>query len=136
MPDLRTYRPRGPRIVAYVVALIMVALTALISTALPDYVYFSFSEKATIGALLLFVVVLMHGVGRSFVRVAPDALTVRNGYRTHVFAWAEVAGVLYPNGAPWPTLVISDDERVMLFAIQRSDGAAEEAVAELRGRLR
>lgn len=136
MPDLTTYRPRGPRIVAYGVAVIMVGLTVVISVALPDTVYFSFSEKATIGALLLFVVGGMHGVGRSFVRVARDGIVVRNAYRTHRFEWAEVAGVLYPNGAPWPTLVTRDDERVMLFAIQRSDGAAEEAVADLRGRIR
>ena len=39
-------------------------------------------------------------------------------------------------GAPWPTLVTRDDERVMLFAIQRSDGASYRgAVGELE-RLR
>ena len=41
------------------------------------------------------------------------------------------------SGAPWPTLVTKDDERVMLFAIQGSDGpAARESLAWLRGRVR
>jgi hypothetical protein len=39
-------------------------------------------------------------------------------------------------GAPWPTLVTKDDERVMLFAIQGTDGAyARQAVDYLRGRV-
>ena len=39
-------------------------------------------------------------------------------------------------GAPWPTLVTKDDERVNLFAIQGSDGRyARDAVEYLRGRM-
>lgn len=136
MPDL-TYRPKGPRIVAYGIVVLLVVLTVLLSTTLPEYAVFTFSQKATIGVLLAFVFAVMHGVGRSFVRLSADAVVVRNGYRTHTVAWPDVAGILVPDGAPWPTLVTRDDARVMLFAIQRSDGTiAEQAVAELRGRLR
>lgn len=136
MPDL-TYRPKGPRIVAYGIVVLLVVLTVLLSTALPEYAVFTFSQKATIGVLLAFVIAVMHGVGRSFVRLGTESVVVRNGYRTHTIAWTDVAGILAPGGAPWPTLVTRDDERVMLFAIQRSDGTvAEQAVAQLRGRLR
>lgn len=136
MSDL-TYRPKGARIVAYGVVVLLLVLTVLLSRALPHYAVFTFSQKATIGVLLAFVIAVMHGVGRSYVRLAADAVVVRNGYRTHVVAWTDAAGILAPGGAPWPTLVTKADERVMLFAIQRSDGTvAEQAVAELRGRLR
>ena len=50
--------------------------------------------------------------------------------------WSDIKGFAMNTGAPWPTLVTNDDERVMLFGIQGSDGAyAREAVAYLRSRL-
>ena len=59
-----------------------------------------------------------------------------NGYRTHTVPWSDVTGFAMNEGAPWPTMVYGDDERVILFAIQRSDGPyAHEAMAYLRGRV-
>ena len=136
MPDLRTFRPGGSRIVAYGVAVLMVVLTVVIGVALPSYVEFTPFELATLAAILVAVLVLLHAVGRSVVRVTDDGIEVVNGYRTRRVAWSQVKGFAMNDGAPWPTMVYGDDERMILFAIQRSDGAyADDAVAYLRGRV-
>jgi len=136
VPDLRTFRPGGSRIVAYGVAVLMVVLTVVIGVALPSYVEFTPFELATLAAILVAVLVLLHAVGRSVVRVTDDGIEVVNGYRTRRVAWSQVKGFAMNDGAPWPTMVYGDDERMILFAIQRSDGAyADDAVAYLRGRV-
>lgn len=136
MPDLRTFRPGGARVVAYAVAVIMLVITAVIAWALPEDIYFTTAETVTMWLIILAVLVLLHGVGRSYVRASDEGVEVRNGYRTHVVAWADIEGFALNSGAPWPTLVTKDDERVNLFGIQSSDGKyAREAVGYLRGRL-
>ena len=79
---------------------------------------------------------MLHGIGRSYVRVDDDGLEVLNGYRRHRIPWGVMRGISMNRGAPWPTLVLHDDERVMLFAIQGSDGdAASDAVQDLVRRI-
>ncbi|MET0447186.1 MAG: PH domain-containing protein [Aeromicrobium sp.] len=134
--DLRTFRPGGARVVAYAVAVIMLVLTAVIAFALPDEIYFTTAETVTLWIIIVAVLALLHGIGRSFVRATDDGVEVLNGYRRHTVPWSEIKGFAMNTGAPWPTLVTGDDERVMLFGIQGSDGRyAREAVAYLRARL-
>jgi hypothetical protein len=135
--DQRTFRPGGARIVAYAVAVIMLVLTAVIAFALPDEIYFTTAETATLWIIIVAVLVLLHGIGRSVVRAGDEGVEVINGYRRHDVSWHEIKGFAMNEGAPWPTLVTIDDERVMLFAIQGSDGGkyAREAVTYLRGRV-
>jgi hypothetical protein len=136
VPDLRTFRPGGSRIVAYAVALIMIVLTTIIGIALPSYVEFTPFELATLAAILIAILALLHGVGRSFVRASDEGIEVLNGYRRRWVPWTEIKGFAMNDGAPWPTMVYGDDERVILFAIQRSDGPyARDAMAYLRGRV-
>ena len=136
MPDLRTFRPGGSRFVAYGVAIILVVLTAIIGVALPSYVTFTPFELATLAAILITVLALLHAVGRSVVRVNDEGVEVVNGYSRRHVPWSDIKGFAMNDGAPWPTMVYGDDERVILFAIQRSDGPyAREAMAYLRGRV-
>ena len=137
MPEVRTFRPGGARIVAYAVAVIMLLLTGVIAFALPDEIYFTTAETITLWIIIVAVLALLHGIGRSFVRATDDGVEVLNGYRRHHVRWSEIEGFAMNTGAPWPTLVTTDDERVMLFAIQGSDGGryAREAVAYLRARV-
>jgi len=137
VPDLRTFRPGGARIVAYAVAVIMLVLTAVIAFALPDEIYFTTAETITLWIIIVAVLALLHGIGRSVVKATDEGVEVLNGYRRHHVAWTDIEGFAMNTGAPWPTLVTTDDERVMLFAIQGSDGAyARQAVDYLRGRVR
>ena len=136
MSDLRTFRPGGARVVAYAVAVIMLVLTFVIAFALPDDIYFTTAETITLWLVIIAMLALLHGVGRSKVSATEEGVEVLNGYRHHRVAWADVEGFAMNSGAPWPTLVTTDDERVMLFAIQGTDGAyARQAVEYLRGRV-
>jgi hypothetical protein len=136
VPDLRTFRPGGARVVAYGVAVVMLVITVVIGVALPDDISFRPAETATLWAIILVVLAVLHGIGRSYVRADDDGVEVLNGYRRHHVPWSDIQGFAMNTGAPWPTLVTNDDERVMLFGIQGSDGAyARDAVAYLRGRL-
>lgn len=136
MPDLRTFRPGSTRIVAYAVAVIMLVLTVVIALALPDEIYFTTAETITLWLIIGAVLVLLHGIGRSYVKATDEGVEVLNGYRRHMVPWSDIKGFAMNTGAPWPTLVTLDDERVNLFAIQGSDGSyAREAVTYLRGRL-
>ena len=135
MPAVRTFRPGGARIVAYVVAFLMLVFTAVIGFALPSSASFTWAENLTLAVVILAVLVLLHGIGRSCVRVDDTGVRVLNGYRTHVVPWSQIEGFAMNTGAPWPTMVTTDDERIILFAIQGSDGPyAREAMAYLRGR--
>lgn len=131
-----TIRPVGARVVAYVVAVALIVMTVVIGWFLPEDITFSFSELVTLALVLGATLALLHGVGRSVVKADDAGVHVLNGYRRHDLAWSDVAGFSMNTGAPWPTLVTRDDERVMLFAIQRSDGqGVRGAVGELE-RLR
>ena len=133
----RTFRPLGARVVAYVVAVIVLVMSTFIGIALPDFVEWHPSEVVTMVLLLVGVLAGLHAIGRSKVVVDDEALHVTNGYRTRHVPWSDVAGFSMNSGAPWPTLVTSDDERVMLFAIQGSDGpAARESLDWLRSKVR
>lgn len=136
MPDLRTFRPGGSRIVAYGVAVLLMVMTVVIGVALPSDIEFTPAELVTLAAILIATIALLHGVGRSFVKAGDDGVEVVNGYRRHFVPWSEITGFAMNAGAPWPTMVYGDDERVILFAIQRSDGQyAREAMTYLRGRV-
>lgn len=131
-----TYRPGGARYVAYGVAVILLVLTVVIGVALPDAITFKVSELVTLALILIAAWAMLHGVGRSSVVADELGVTVRNGYRDHHVAWGDIKGFAMNTGAPWPTLVTHDDERLMLFAIQGTDGRrATAAVEDLRRRL-
>jgi len=135
MPDAR-WRPGGARYVAYVVAVILIVLTVVIGVALPETITFTVFELITLALMLIAVLALLHGVGRSFVVVDERGVRVRNGYRNHAIAWTDIEGFAMNDGEPWPTLVTTDDVRVMLFAIQATDGPnARNALVDLRERL-
>ena len=121
---------------AYVVAVIMLVVTVVVGVALPDSASFSLAEDVTLWIIILVVLALLHGVGRSMVKVDDAGVRVLNGYRWHIVPWSDIKGFAMGDGAPWPTMVTNDDERIILFAIQGSDGPyAREALAYLRGRL-
>lgn len=135
MSDL-IYRPGGARVVAYAVAVILVLVTVVIGVSLPPEITFTVAELITLALVLLGALALLHGVGRSRVIADDRGLRIRNGFRDHQVAWSDIEGFSMTNGAPWPTLVTTDDDRVILFAIQGTDGPrAGAAVEDLRQRL-
>ncbi|MFD1860637.1 PH domain-containing protein [Aeromicrobium camelliae] len=142
MPDLmdatrRSFRPVAVSLIMWISTGILVVLMVVIGRALPEDVVFTVSQAATLWALVALVALLAFAVTRSRVHADDHGITVVNGFRRRQLSWDEVGSVAMREGAPWPTLVTRDDERVILFAIQGSDGAAaREAVAWLQGHVR
>ena len=133
---MTTYRPTGARVVAYGGCVALIAVTIVVGIALPPEITFTPFELVTLALTLLAVLVILHGIGRSYVRLDDFGIEVLNGYRRHRYPWGVMRGISMNRGAPWPTLVLHDDERVMLFAIQGSDGdAASDAVRDLVRRI-
>ena len=136
MPAVTTYRPMGARVVAYGGCVALIAVTIVVGIALPPEITFTPFELVTLAFTLLAMLAILHGIGRSYVRVDDTGLEVLNGYRRRRIPWGVMRGISMNRGAPWPTLVLHDDERVMLFAIQGSDGhAASDAVQDLVRRI-
>lgn len=133
------FRPGGARMVAYGVGVILIVLTVAITIALPAEIRGQF-KAVEVGTLLLLLgstLVGLHAVTRSFVKVSDDELFVRNGFRDHHVSWDTLHGVSFGRGAPWPTAVTHDGDRIILFAIQGTDGTAStEAVATIRTWIR
>lgn len=135
---MKTYRPVGARVVAYVVSALVILVTAVISLAMPENVVFTGVQIATLALILWGVLAAMHGIARSYVRADEAGLVVRNGYRRHQIAWSEVRALVMKRGAPWPTIILKgpDERHIILFAIQGSDGkVASQAVADLAKHL-
>lgn len=121
---MTTYRPGGTRYVAYGSCVALVAMSVAVTLALPQEIraQVTFTQALTLyGSIGAFLVVL-HGIGRSRVTVTDDEVEVVNGFRTHHVPWTQVRGFAFGEGAPWPTLVTVDDDRLMLFALQGSSG--------------
>ncbi len=136
MPGVTTYRPVGSRVVAYGASAALIALTVAVGVALPPEITFTPIELVTLALTLLGMLAVLHGIGRSYVRADDHGLEILNGYKRHRIPWAQMRGISMNRGAPWPTLVLLDDERVLLFAIQGSDGSgARAAVHDLVRRI-
>ncbi|RLV55442.1 PH domain-containing protein [Aeromicrobium phragmitis] len=133
----RSFRPVAVSLIMWLSTAILVVLMIVIGRALPEDVVFTVSQAATLWAFVALVALLAYAVSRSRVHADDEGLTVVNGFRRRRLRWDEVGSIAMREGAPWPTLVTREDERVILFAIQGSDGAAaREAVAWLQERLR
>lgn len=130
------FRPIGPRVVAYGSIAVLTVITIVIGIALPSYIVFTAAEIVTMVVLVIAVFAGLHGVARSYVEANDSGLEILNGYRRHHLEWSEIKGIAMNTGAPWPTVVTKDDERVVLFAIQGTDGpAAREALTYIRSRI-
>ena len=58
-------------------------------------------------------------------------LHVRNILVSHDVPWKVVRDIAFPDGSPWATLELADDDQLALLAVQAADG--ERSVAAVRG---
>ena len=130
------FRPIGPRVVAYGSIAVLAVITIVIGIELPQVIVFTAAELITLALLIIVVFAGLHGVARSYVEANDSGLEILNGYRRHHLEWSQIKGIAMNTGAPWPTIVTKDDERVVIFAIQGTDGpAAREALTYIRSRI-
>jgi len=116
---------------AFAMATMIMALMLWLAVVIAD----TFKLVDRIGMVLFGVLVaaILAMVARARVTADDEGLTVVNPLRTHRYAWAEVVGLSYEPGAPWPYLDLADGTTKGVVGIQGSEKqAAWEAIAEIR----
>jgi hypothetical protein len=129
----RTWRPLGVRLaVLFFGGMLLVICTFAWFGFDPSVrARFTFFQRSTLLALGLLYAAVGYALARSRVVAEETGLTVVNGYKRHVYEWAQVVAVRLPQGAPWATLDLADGTTVSVLAIQGSDG--DRARAAVRG---
>lgn len=133
-----TWWPRRTRLVAYPMAVFVLASMSVIALLLPsdgdapwhtgDRVAF-----AMIGVVVAFV---LHLLARPRVTATVDGVVVVNMLRTHRLDWPQIVGVTLRPGDPWALLDLDDGDVLPVMGIQSSSAAAaRRAVSELRALL-
>ena len=123
------FRPLGVRVVAAVLALLLVLLVTVIWTQFPADVRASFTllQKLTLLLIALMIGAAGFALARSRVDADEAGLTVVNGYRRHRYEWGQVVAVTMRSGNPWAVLDLSDGTSQGAMGIQASDGARARA---------
>lgn len=131
-PALAPFRPRGAKVVASVLSVVVVvSLTALFVFVRPNA-----ATVLTPSDYLLMVVFsgILLGIlwRQATVTAIPsaDGLVVRNLLTTRQLAWAEIVSVRYSADRAWAQLDLADGDELAVMAIQKADGAR--SVAESR----
>lgn len=129
-----TWRPRAVRLVAYGLAVLIVATFVVLAVILPadwrllDRILAVGFGFAIAGGL--------HMLGRPRLIATERNVIVINGIRTHYLAWPEVLDIRMPIGEPWPSLDLSDGTSLPVMGIQSTDGElARRNLAEFRSML-
>jgi hypothetical protein len=129
------FRPLGVRIAAVILGAMLFLVSAVIWFAFPESVRDAFTilQRLTLLGFGLVALAALHALGRSRVDAREDGLLAVNGYRTHQYAWNDVAGVTLRAGGPWAILELADGTTAGAMGIQGSDGSR--AVSQVK-RLR
>ena len=129
------------RVVAWVAAAAVVALFAVVATALRGptgagtAVFQPGDQAAMIGlGILIGAGILM--IGRPLVVADAQRIRIRNVIGGYDLPWQVVRAVKFQRGAAWASLELVNDDVVAVMAIQRVDGEhALTAVRALRALL-
>lgn len=126
-----TYRPLGARVVAILGGTCITVVLLVMWFAFAQEVRDSFKlvEILTLWAFLGIALAMLWAIARTSVRYDDEGLRIRNGFRDHTLAWAEVEQMRLGEGAPWVTLNTSGGRRLWVMAVQGADG--DRAVAQL-----
>ncbi len=120
----RTWRLRRAAVVPLVVALVLVASTAVIWVSLPveTRVAFSWPQRVTVLITFGLAVAVLLGFSACRVTADRDGLLLVNVFRVRRIGWHLVLGLRYRPDDPWPVLRLADDVQVGVLGIQSSDG--------------
>lgn len=139
MPEqsVLTIRPRRLRIIAWVLATLIVVAMIVVGLLLKESnaggVTFRTADQLAMIGLGLIIGGGTLIMTRPYVRADAAGLVVRNfGSAKHI-PWQVVRAVRFSGAAPWATLELEDDDALTLLAIQAVDGeAAADATDGLR----
>jgi hypothetical protein len=125
-PSTVVARPRRARVVAYVLALVVVVVFVLIALGLHGKTgdgpgYFQRGDQAAMIGLGLCAAAGILLMTRPRVEADEQGVRVRNIIGGYDLPWDAVRAVTFGRGAPWLTLDLHDDERVAVMAVQMAD---------------
>jgi hypothetical protein len=132
LPTLpKTWRPRKARIVAFGIALLVMAVVVGLALLLPSAGARPFGVADRIGIVLIGALVAGVLLRQGLVRLTADerGLYVVNLFRRRRLEWGDVAGVSLRPGDPWLMLDLTDGEALAVMGIQSTDGPAAHAAA-------
>jgi len=120
----RTWRPRRARIVAFAIAVVVMAVVVGVAVLLPSGGGRPFGLADRIGIVTVGALVAGVLVRQGLVRLTADerGLYVVNLFRKRRLDWAEVEAVSLRRGDPWLTLHLTDGETLAVMGIQSTDG--------------
>ncbi|MGH3328447.1 MAG: PH domain-containing protein [Streptomycetales bacterium] len=130
-----TWRPRLARMVAYGVAVAVLATMVIIAILLPrtGSTAFGVADRVAFVGVGGLVAGFLHILARPRLVADEYGLTVVNLFRSRRLSWPEVVNVNMRTGDPWVLLDLDDGGTLAVMAIQSSDGArARRWVAQLR----
>ena len=140
MPAVKARPVRGTR-VAWVLAVLVVAVFALVATTLRGT---TDSGKSVFQAGDQWAMIILGWLGalgillftRPRVEADERGIRIRNLMGGYDLPWDVVRSVQFNRGAPWASLELVDDDLIPMMAIQRTDKAyAVNAVRGLRALL-
>jgi hypothetical protein len=119
-------RPQRARVIAYVLALVVVVVFTLIAFGLHGKTgdgpgYFQRGDQAAMIGLGLCAALGILLMARPKVEADERGVRVRNIIGSYDLPWETVRAVSFGRGAPWLTLDLHDDERVAVMAVQMAD---------------
>ncbi|WP_238011471.1 PH domain-containing protein [Dactylosporangium sp. AC04546] len=126
MSSTVTARPQRARIIAYVLAAVVVVVFTLIAFGLHGKTgdgpgYFQRGDQAAMIGLGLCAAAGILLMTRPRVVADERGVRVRNIIGSYDLPWEVVRAVTFGRGAPWLTLDLEDDERVAVMAVQMAD---------------
>lgn len=120
MTAVAALRPRRGRIMAIAVALVGLVIFGLVAALFPDWTPGDRLAMFGFGVLLA---LLMWRYASIRCDILDEGLRVRNLVLTTLVPWSDIEDVVFPEGDPWPKLLLADHEDLAVMAVQRSDGA-------------
>jgi hypothetical protein len=130
-----TWRPLGVRLAMLFFGglLVVVCVAGWFAVGSDVRSRVTFYQQVTLLLIGALAAAVAWGLVRCRLTATDRGLVVVNGYRQHVYDWAEVLAVHLPSGAPFATLDLADGTSSMCLAIQSADGErARIAVRQLR----
>lgn len=138
-PEATVVRPRRLVLVCRITAAVVLLVFSTIAVVLPRGAIhgrqFGVPDQLMFFASGVLVAAVVLGFARFQVRADATGVWVRNAWAERHYPWGVVVDLAMDRHAAWAELVLRDDQRVALLAVQAHDGEhARRALAALRSR--
>ena len=108
---------------------VVLSLTIFAAADQPGGALFSYVWRVTMPAVSAIVILVLLLVARPRLELSTSGLLVVNILHQRRLAWSQIISVRFAQDAPWASLDLADGSRLILMAIQNSDGARARAMA-------